>query len=111
MFETWLNYLGLNKIPVLAGLLGALVSLKFFPELRLMEKSLTFVGGCAAAAYGTVPMVAYLAPSKPEVYYGGVGFMLGLFSMAIAAAVFTQIPVWVGMGRTLVEQMRSGGPK
>ena len=107
----FLNNLGLNKVPVVAGLIGALVSLKWFPELRASEKVLTFLGGWGAAAFGTVPVVTYLAPPRPEVYYGGVGFVLGLLSMTVAAAVVTAIPGWIGAAKTYIEQMRPGGPK
>ncbi len=64
------------------GLVGAFVSLKFLKEGTKTEKALMVLGGAVLSYVGTGPAVAYLKVANAD---GLVGFMVGLFGMAIIA--------------------------
>jgi hypothetical protein len=85
--ETFLSYL---KLPVIAGLFGGIVSLRFFDKLSFWGRVVTVLGG-AGIAHFTTPLVSGYFEVAPH-NEGGVGFALGLFGMSIAAAAFDAIP-------------------
>jgi hypothetical protein len=76
--------LGIKKAALLAGLIGGVVSLRFFEGLTGWGKVVTALGGAAFANYLAGPASEYLAVSAS--HEGGVGFVLGLFGMSVAAA-------------------------
>lgn len=92
MFDQILVALGIKKVPFIAGFIGALISLKFFPTATWWEKVLTFFGGWSAAVYGTPMVIAYFKLSaEADSYAGGIGLVIGLFAMTIVAALITAI--------------------
>lgn len=68
-----------------AGFLGGVVSLRFFEGLTLQGKFWTVGGGMVMAFFLTHPIMDYFKWNA-EHYEGGVGFIVGLFGMSIAAA-------------------------
>lgn len=88
--ETLLSYL---KLPVIAGLFGGIVSLRFFDKLSPWARAGTAIGGAVIAHFATPLVVGFfeVAPHNE----GGVGFVLGLFGMSIVAATFDVIPAVV----------------
>lgn len=64
-----------------AGLFGSVVSLKFV-QGTILERALMCVGGAALSYYASTPVVAWVGLPNIE---GLVGFMIGLFGMAVVA--------------------------
>lgn len=85
--ETLLSYL---KLPVIAGLFGGIVSLRFFDKLSPWGRIGTVFGAAVTAHFATPAVAAFfeVAPHNE----GGLGFMIGLFGMSVAAAAFDVIP-------------------
>lgn len=85
--ETLLSYL---KLPLIAGLAGGIVSLRFFEKLSAWGRIGTVLGAAATAHFAT-PIVGAFFEVAPH-NEGGLGFLIGLFGMSIAAATFEVIP-------------------
>lgn len=66
----------------LAGLFGSLVSLRFVPAQRLIDKFIYVGSGTASAYYLGSPVAVWLG-----VPHEAVGFIVGLFGMSTADAV------------------------
>jgi hypothetical protein len=88
--ETAVGAIGLTLKGLVAGAVGAFISLRFFDGLSAWERWLTFMGGWGIASYGGVPVTEALdlASPKAELF---VTLLLGLFGMSIAAAVIRVI--------------------
>lgn len=87
--EALFTALGLKFKVVIAGAIGAFVSLRFFDGLKTAERWMTFVGGWAIAAYLAGPVTLYLElPAAVEL---GMALGIGLFGMSIAAALIRVI--------------------
>lgn len=81
--------LGIKLKLLIPGAFGAIISLRFFPGLNVWEKASTFLGGVGIAIYGAVPLVEWLElKESAEV---GFALILGLFGMAVVAAVIKVI--------------------
>lgn len=70
-----------------AGAVGAAVSLKFIKG-TLLERTSMAIGGAALSYYGTTPAATWA--NVPDVE-GLIGFMIGLFGMAIVAKLYEVI--------------------
>lgn len=70
------------------GLAGALVSLRFIKDTSTPEKVLLVLGGSVMSFVGTGPVTTYFAVLHAE---GLVGFLLGLFGMALTTKVYEAI--------------------
>lgn len=90
MFDTVLAVLGLKKTALIAGVVGGVVSLRFFDNLTTGGKLTTALCGAAAANFLTGPAIAFFQLPPPD-YEGGIGFAIGLFSMSLAAATMKAI--------------------
>lgn len=88
MLDALLAALGLKKVALIAGFIGGVISLRFFEGLTAGGKLFTAFSGAASASFLTPVALAYFHLEPPASYEGGIGFVLGLFSMSIAAAVF-----------------------
>lgn len=73
---------------VIAGLLGALVSLQFLSHMKGWERLTAFVSGWVIACY-VAPVVSYFLGI--EQFQGPVGFMVGIYGMSITAAIYEAI--------------------
>ncbi len=74
---------------LIAGVCGAFVSLRFV-QGTLPERFSMAMGGAALSYYATTPTAHWLGMATAE---GLVGFLIGLFGMAIAAKVYEAIQV------------------
>jgi hypothetical protein len=74
----------INVFKLVAGLAGAVVSLRFV-QGTWMERTLMAVGGAAMSYLGTTPLAEWLQAPKAE---GVIGFFIGLFGMAIVAKIY-----------------------
>lgn len=74
---------------LLAALSGSLVSLRFV-QGTFAERIAMAVGGCALSYYGTTPASSWVGVHDAE---GLVGFLIGLFGMAIMAKIYEIIAV------------------
>jgi len=81
--------LGIKKVALVAGLIGGVVSLRFFEGLTFSGKLATATGGAAIANFVTDPAMLYF--NLPNGYEGGIGFLFGLFGMSVGAAVIKTI--------------------
>lgn len=93
--DSLLSALGLKKIPLIGGLLGAIVSLKFIDGIALwpLWQRFTTVGsGALVAAYCSPLTVDVLALSPGS--EGAISFIGGLFGMSIAGAIIKALPSW-----------------
>lgn len=70
----------------MAGAIGALVSLKFHPDVKDFGQRVFTVGSGAAVAHYVTPL-ALSHFNLPIERAGSVAFLLGLFGMSFAAAV------------------------
>jgi hypothetical protein len=74
--------------PLVAGLVGALVGLKFAPGINWSERTINILTGSACAGF--------VAPACGEIFklttpsmLSCLSFFLGMFGMSLAAAIMT----------------------
>ena len=72
---------------LVAGIAGAFVSLRFV-QGTLPERLTMAVGGAVLSYYATPPAASWLGMASAE---GLVGFLVGLFGMAIVAKIYEAI--------------------
>jgi len=77
-------------VKTLAGFIGGVLSLRFFDSLTVSGKVSTVGGGMASAFYLTHPIMEYFGWNAQQ-HEGGVGFIIGLFGMAMVASLFKVI--------------------
>lgn len=82
-FET---YLGIKVGTLIAGLIGAIVSLSFIPNLTWPKAIIAIFTGAASAGYVT-PLVIGALEVGPD-YEHAVAFLVGLLGMNVLAGVF-----------------------
>lgn len=91
--ETMLTGLGLNRVAVIAGLLGAMVAAsksEGSPTVKVMN---FVVGFCFAAWGSSVAVTLFDLPTAPP-FYGALGFALGYLGMAVMEAVMVAVNAW-----------------
>lgn len=76
-------------LKILSGVAGSVVSLRFVKG-TILEKLLMSIGGSALSYFGTSPAATWIGMANAE---GLVGFLIGLFGMAIASKVYEVIQV------------------
>ena len=103
---------GLKIKTVIAGAMGAFISLRFFDNLRTWERWTTFLGGWALASWWAEG-VAYFLELKLPALESGIALGLGLFGMALTAAVMKLIKEtdWAGIVKTILSFRFGGGGK
>jgi len=69
---------------LVAGILGAAVSLKFAPGLSVWEKITTVTTGAILAHFLSEPISDYFGIHN---YHETIGFLVGLFGLSLCAAV------------------------
>lgn len=95
--SVFLEAMGLKWLTLIAGFLGAVVSLKFIAGLNWWQRTSTVLAGTFIAAYCTPLTVELLSLStKLE---GAIAFLGGLFGMSIAGAAITAIPEWIAAAK------------
>lgn len=72
---------------LIAGSLGAFLSLRFV-QGTAPERCMMAAGGAALSFYGSTPLSTWVGVSSAE---GLVGFLLGVFGMAVIAKVYEGI--------------------
>lgn len=109
--KTWdaaLGAVGLGLKEIIAGAVGAFVSLNFFQGLKTWEKWTTFFGGWALAVWGSGPITSVF-----ELKAGistGIALLLGLFGMSLAAKLISTLrdTDWVGFAKSVLKLIRGG---
>lgn len=76
-----------NLAKLVAGVAGSVVSLRFV-QGTILERALMCVGGAAVSYYATTPVAAWVNVPGVE---GLVGFLIGLFGMAIVAKAYEAV--------------------
>lgn len=79
----------INVAKLLAGLAGSVVSLKFV-QGTLIERLLMCLGGAAVSYYATTPVASWVNVPQTD---GLIGFLIGLFGMAIVAKCYEVLQV------------------
>lgn len=74
----------LSITKLVSGVAGSIVSLKFV-QGTWIERALMCVGGASLSFYGTTPVYSWVQLTDAE---GLIGFMIGLFGMAIVAKCY-----------------------
>ena len=107
-WESALGVLGLGLKEIVAGGIGAFISLNFFNGLRAWEKWTTVFGGWALAAWGSGPITA-IFELKPGISTG-VALILGLFGMSLAAKLISTLrdTDWIGFTKAVLKLVRGG---
>ena len=92
--------------------MGAFISLRFFDGLRTWERWATFLGGWALASWCSDGLAFFLGIVQP-VFEKGISLGLGLFGMAIAAAIMKLIREtdWQGVIKSIVTFRFGGGDR
>lgn len=103
--------LGLKFKAVAASAFGAFISLRFFEGLNLWERWVTFFGGVIIGSYASSPVTAAFGATT-EAAEQGIALGIGLFGMAVAAAIIKVIREtnWSALV-TAIANFRSGGGK
>lgn len=73
--------------PLMAGVLGAAIGLKFVPGLLWIERLINFSAGLSCSIYLSPAVGEMMNLSTPN-KQAGLAFLMGLFSVSIAAAIF-----------------------
>lgn len=84
----WIQYIVGH--PAVAGLMGAVVGLKFAPGATWKERAFNMFCGVALAWNLAVPIVEYF-DLPVEKFSGAIGFMLGLAGMHIISAAMERV--------------------
>jgi len=79
----------ISIVKLIAGAAGAFVSLRFIQGTKT-EKGIMAIGGSAMSYFGTTPTTDYLHMASAE---GLIGFLIGLFGMAIVSKLYEVIQV------------------
>ena len=100
MLDDILAAVGLSKGAAIGGIFGAAVSLRFLGPMSWWKKLLTVASGAACAAF-PAPLISefFNLPAKVE---GAVAFLVGLFALSFAAAVFNAMPGFIEALKTRV---------
>ncbi len=95
--------------PLIAGLAGSLLALRFAPGTSWLERATNVASGSACAAY--------LAPAAAEVFrlssqpmMSCLAFALGLFGMSIVSALMIGLRE-IKVGEIVSGWISKGGPK
>lgn len=86
MLDSICATLGINKTAFASGFLGGVFSLRWVPQVGTVGIVSTVSCAALVANYATTPIYQKLAIAG--LHEGGVGLMIGLFSMSFLAAIF-----------------------
>lgn len=80
--------LGAKKAPVIAGFIGAILSLYFIKDLTRTKAAVAVFGGAACAAYLAPVLIAWFGLQGSEEAESGAAFLIGILGMNIIGGVF-----------------------
>ncbi len=87
-FENVVNDPSANELVVIAGFMGAILSMSFVDGMGRRQRAVAIFSGMVMAHY-LAPLIAALF-KEPD-YKETIGFLIGLFGMSICAAIFRAI--------------------
>lgn len=86
--EAFLAGLGLNKVSIITGTLGAALAAAQGKDRAMIARVINFIGGFCCAAWGTGAIGEYFqVASGSAAVYGALGFALGFFGMSLFDAL------------------------
>lgn len=91
--DSLLAALGLKKGAVIAGLLGALISYRFFKELEWKERTITVFSGLVIAVY-CGPMVAEMVKASEKMEMG-ITLLVGALGVSVLSAIVKALPEFI----------------
>ena len=89
MIDALLQGLGLKKTPLILGLIGSIIALKWIEAVGVWGRTCAVFIGCATAQIGTHPTLKFFEYNNE--YEALVAFLIGLFSMSIIGAIMKAI--------------------
>lgn len=92
--------------PLVAGIFGAIVGLKFVPGLTWLER-VTNLGAGGVIAYYVAPALANWW-GLSEHMVGFMSFILGMFGLSVAAAIFQGIRT-LNLAEVITEWLKPRG--
>lgn len=92
---SFLEAFGLKWVPLAAGFVGAVISLKFIEGQGALQRVTTVIAGALIAAYCTPLTIEVLNLTTTPRMEGAIAFLGGLFGMSIAGAAIKAIPEWL----------------
>lgn len=95
----FLEAVGLKWVPLLAGFIGAVISLKFIEGQTAAQRVTTVVAGAFIAAYCTPLTIEILSLSNSPRMESAIAFLGGLFGMSIAGAGIKAVPEWIAAAK------------
>lgn len=104
--EQLLALLGLKKPFLIGGLIGAAISLRFIKEGTSLIGKIAFVAsGWGMASYVGPVVASRLRLDGDDAY--SVGFVIGLFGLSLAAAVWEAIAStdWAGVLKSILDRV------
>lgn len=80
--------LGIKKAPLIAGFIGAILSLYFIKNLTRTKAAVAVIGGAACAAYLTPWIIVWFGLRGSEEAESAAAFLIGILGMNIIGGVF-----------------------
>lgn len=82
-----INLHEIGVVKIISGVIGSLISLRFV-QGTWVEKIFMSIGGSCLSYFATTPFAVWLDIDNTE---GLIGFIIGLFGMAIVAKIYEMI--------------------
>ena len=82
------TYLGIKVSPAIAGVLGAMVTMRAVPNLRWYERIISMVNGSAAAAYLAPAATRLISEAPSHELENAVAFLFGVVALNVVAGLF-----------------------
>lgn len=90
MLDAVAGALGVKKAVLIPAVIGAALAVALGPKRDWPERLTGFMAGFFVSVYATGPVVTWFG-GAPGDYLGGVGFVLGLFGMSVADALWRAV--------------------
>ena len=81
-----LESLGISKASAVAGALGAALAALQGKDRSRTERVINFIAGFGVSCYLPGLVIAWFGLKESPAFYGGLGFFLGYFGMALTDA-------------------------
>jgi hypothetical protein len=101
------NFLGIKAATVVAGFVGAVVSLSAVASLTRTQAGMAVLVGVGTSAYIT-PAVVYYYTIEAEPLHNGLAFMVGLVAMQVVPGVIRIAEMFKANPLSFIKRMDGG---